>query len=153
MLYPIEAYDKHGLLKPSGMLWLALAYSAKAWLIFLMAGASRAQGAQILEVIYPLRDHLYVGMGMGLPALLLMWLSGQRHKQNQWITAIWQQGKVILLFAYLADGLSQGYQLALSQGAFRWPQAVNLLLTLWLSAYLMRSTRVRNTFADQPDKG
>lgn len=153
MLYPIEAYDKHGLLKPSGMLWLALAYSAKAWLVFLMAGASRTQGAQILEVIYPHREHLYLAMGMGLPAMLLMWLSGQRHKKNQWITAIWQQGKWILLLAYLADGLAQLYQLVLSQGAFRWPLAVNLLLTLWISAYLLRSTRVRNTFADQPEKG
>ena len=150
MLYPIDAYDKHGLLKPSAMLWLALAFSAKAWVIFVMAGASREQGAQILEVLYPLRDNLYFGMATGLPALFLMWLTGQRYKNNKLINTLWQQGKTILLAAYMTDCALQVYQLSLLHGAFSWSQAVILLLTLWLSIYLVRSTRVRNTFADKP---
>ena len=150
MLYPIDAYDKHGLLKPSAMLWLAQAFSAKAWVIFILAGASREQGAQILEVIYPLRANLYLAMVTGFPALLLMWLSGQRHKNNKLINTLWQHGKLILLAAYMTDCASQLYQLSLSHGAFSWTRAVTLLLTLWLGLYLLRSTRVRNTFADKP---
>lgn len=150
MFYPIDAYDKHGLLKPSAMLWLTLAFSAKAWVVFVMAGASRDQGAQILEVLYPLRENLYFAMVIGLPALLLMWLTGQRHKNNKLINTLWQHGKTILLAAYVTDCALQVYQLSLIHGAFSWAQAVTLLLTLWLSAYIARSTRVRNTFADKP---
>ncbi|GAB3534639.1 DUF2919 domain-containing protein [Photobacterium alginatilyticum] len=150
MLYPIDAYDKHGLLKPSAMLWLTLAFSAKAWVVFIMAGASREQGAQILEVLYPLRENLYFAMATGLPALLLMWLTGQRYKNKKLINRLWQYGKTILLAAYMTDCALQVYQLSLSDGAFSWTQAVNLLLTLWLGAYIARSTRVRNTFADKP---
>lgn len=150
MLYPIEAYDKHGLLKPSAMLWLVLAFSAKAWVIFMMAGASRENGAQILEILYPLRENLYLGMMTGLPALLLMWLSGQRYKNNKLINSVWLHGKLILLAAYMTDCALQVYQLSLTHGAFSWTRAVTLLLTLWLGLYLLRSTRVRNTFADKP---
>jgi len=150
LLYPIDAYDKYGLLKPSAMLWLTLAFSAKAWVVFMMAGASREQGARILELLYPLRENLYFAMAIGLPALLLMWLTGQRYKNKKLINRLWQHGKTILLAAYMTDCALQVYQLSLIDGAFSWTQAVNLLLTLWLSAYLARSTRVRNTFADKP---
>ncbi|WP_299016023.1 DUF2919 domain-containing protein [uncultured Photobacterium sp.] len=150
LLYPIDAYDKHGLLKPSAMLWLTLVFSAKAWIIFFMAGASREQGAQILEILYPVRDNLYFAMVTGLPALFLMWLTGQRHKNKKLINSLWRRGKTILLVAYMTDCALQVYQLSLLDGAFSWTRSITLLLTLWLSVYLIRSTRVRNTFADQP---
>lgn len=150
MLYPIDAYDKHGTLKPSKMLWLALTFSAKAWFVFVMAGASREQGAQILTIFYPYRDSLYIGMAMGLPAILLMWLSGQRYKNKKIMNILWQHGKKLLLAAYLTDCLLQLYHLSLTQGAFSWTRAIIMLLTLWFSVYLIRSTRVQNTFADKP---
>jgi len=150
LFYPIDAYDKHGLLKPSMMLWLALAFSAKAWIVFVMAGASREQGSQILTIFYPLRESLYIGMVIGLPALLLMWLSGQRYKNHNVMNFLWQHGKKLLLAAYITDCLLQLYHLSLTHGAFSWTRATTMLLTLWFSLYLLRSTRVRNTFADKP---
>ncbi|ELR65158.1 membrane protein [Photobacterium marinum] len=150
MLYPIDAYDKHGLLKPSAMLWLTLIFNAKAWIIFVMAGASREQGAQVLEILYPVRNNLYFAMVMGLPALFLMWVTGQRHKNKKLINALWRRGKSILLAAYMTDCALQVYQLTLLNGAFSWSRAITLLITVWLGLYLIRSTRVRNTFADQP---
>lgn len=150
VLYPIEAYDRHGLLKPSAMLWLTLFFSAKGWLVFIIAGASRQQGARILETLYPLPQNLYLAMAIGLPAMLLMWLSGHRYKNNKVINFIWQRGKIILLLAYTTDCALQMHQLILTHGAFSWTRAISLLLTLWLGGYLLRSSRVRNTFADKP---
>ncbi|WP_245907146.1 DUF2919 domain-containing protein [Photobacterium sanctipauli] len=146
----IEAYDKHGLLKPSKMLWLCFFFSAKAWVIFAMAGASRQQGAQVLEILYPLPENLYLGMGIGLPAMVLMWLTGQRHKNNKLINYVWHHGRKILLVAYTTDCALQVYQLILSHGEFSWARAISLLLTTWLGIYLFRSSRVKNTFADKP---
>ncbi|MGF1685995.1 DUF2919 domain-containing protein [Photobacterium japonica] len=150
MLYPIEAYDKHGLLKPSAMLWLCLWFSAKAWIVFVMAGASRQHGAQVLEILYPLPENLYLAMGLGLPAVIFMWLAGYRHKNNKVINWVWQRGKSVLLLSYTIDCALQVYQLVLTHGEFSWTRALSLLLTLWLGFYLYRSSRVRNTFADKP---
>lgn len=148
LLYPINAYDEHGQLKLNNMLWLALIFNAKAWVIFVMAGVSRTQGGQLLELIYPLRDTLYIGMVLGGPALVLMWLSGQRSSDNRVIHYLWQHGKKILIAAYSIDFALQIYHLVLSQGAFSWVRALTLLLTVWLGLYLLRSSRVKDVFAD-----
>ncbi|MGF1680453.1 DUF2919 domain-containing protein [Photobacterium makurazakiensis] len=132
------------------MLWLCFFFSAKAWVIFAMAGASRQQGAQVLEILYPLRENLYLAMVLGLPAVILMWLTGQRHKNNKLINIVWHHGKTFLLVSYTADCALQVYQLFLTQGAFSWTRAVSLLLTVWIGIYLCRSSRVKNTFADKP---
>ncbi|OZS44827.1 DUF2919 domain-containing protein [Photobacterium sanguinicancri] len=150
MRYSFSAYDEHGLLKPSPMLWLTLAFSAKAWIIFVMAGASRQQGSQLLTLFYPLKESLYVGLLLGLPSLLLAWLSGQRHKHNKISNYIWRHGKQLLLVAYLSDCLLQTYHLFMTQGVFSWPNGVMILITAWLTMYLLRSSRVKNTFADRP---
>lgn len=147
LLYPINAYDDHGQLKLNKMLWLVLIFNAKALVIFVMAGVSRTQGGQLLELIYPLRDTLYIGMVLGTPALLLMWLSGQRNNNNKVIHYLWQHGKKLLIAAYSIDFALQIYHLVLSQGAFSWVRASTLLLTVWLGLYLVRSSRVKDVFA------
>ncbi|WP_434137219.1 DUF2919 domain-containing protein [Photobacterium leiognathi] len=148
MLYPIDAYDQHGQLKINTMLWFVLLFNAKAWLVFVMAGVSRTQGGELLELIYPIRETLYLGMVIGSPAILLMWLSGQRNKNNKLINFLWRQGKSTLLAAYSIDILMQIHHLVISNGAFNWIGAITLLLTTWLGLYLLRSSRVRDLFAD-----
>ena len=147
LLYPINAYDDHGQLKLNKMLWLVLIFNAKALVIFIMAGVSRTQGGELLELIYPLRETLYIGMVLGSPALLLMWLSGQRNNNNKVTHYLWQQGKKILIAAYSIDFALQIYHLVLSQGAFSWVGALTLLLTAWLGLYLVLSSRVKDVFA------
>ena len=132
------------------MLWLSWLFSAKGWVVFIMAGASRQHGAQVLEVLYPLPDNLYLAMLLGLPALIYMWMAGYRYKNNNVINFVWLRGKWILLLSYTTDCLLQLYQLVLTQGAFSWTRAISLLLTFWLGGYLLRSSRVKNTFADKP---
>lgn len=148
MLYPIDAYDQHGQLKINKMLWFVLLFNAKAWLVFVMAGVSRTQGGELLELIYPIRETLYLGMAIGSPAILFMWLSGQRNKNNKLINFLWRQGKSTLLAAYSIDILMQIHHLVISHGAFNWIGAITLLLTTWLGLYLLRSSRVRDLFAD-----
>ncbi|OAN13919.1 hypothetical protein A3K86_12890 [Photobacterium jeanii] len=150
MRYSLDAFDKHGLLKPSPMLWLVLAFSAKAWIVFVMAGSSREQGSQLLTLFYPIKETLYVGFVLGLPSILLTWLSGLRHRNNHLINTIWRHGKLLLLVAYISDCLLQTYHLITTQGVFSWSNGVMMVLTIWLTMYLLRSTRVKNTFADKP---
>lgn len=148
MIYPIDAYDQHGQLKINTMLWCVLLFNAKAWLVFIMAGVSRTQGGDLLALIYPIKDTLYLGMAIGSPAIALMWLSGQRNNNKKWINILWRQGKYTLLAAYIVDFVVQIYHLMISHGAFHWLRAITLLLTVWLSLYLLRSSRVRDIFAD-----
>ncbi|KDM93008.1 DUF2919 domain-containing protein [Photobacterium galatheae] len=147
-MYSIDAYDSHGQLKPSGLLWLSMLFSARGWGAFVMAGASQAQGANLLQLFFPQTQSLYLLMGLGLPAVILMWLSGLRHKKNKIVNGLWRYGRPILLMTYALDVVLQVYHLTLMRGAFSWPAAVTLLLSLWLMAYLVRSSRVRHTFAN-----
>ncbi|MGO3799245.1 MAG: DUF2919 family protein, partial [Vibrio casei] len=48
MRYAIEEYDKNGYLKPSVWLYLGWLLLAKAWVVFVIAGASRDVGTRLL---------------------------------------------------------------------------------------------------------
>nr|WP_249199131.1 DUF2919 family protein [Photobacterium sp. GJ3] len=62
-MYSIDAYNSHGQLKPSALLWLSFLFSARGWGVFMMAGASQAQGAQLLQLFFPHAENLYLLMG------------------------------------------------------------------------------------------
>ena len=147
MIYPIEHYDKNGLLKLPKMWWLACLFSAKAWAIFVMAGVSRQQGADLLALFYPIHQTLYLGMGIGVPSLMYMWLSGHRTHSQVWVLWLWNQGRKALLIAYGFDLGLQLYHLQQTQGEFQWGIAIQLLLTIWFLWYLIKSQRVRAIFS------
>ncbi|SEQ82698.1 Protein of unknown function [Rosenbergiella nectarea] len=62
------------------LLWAILLYQARAWILLVMAGASRQQGDTLLRLFVPETSTFYVGLVMGLPALICMMLSGYRQR-------------------------------------------------------------------------
>ncbi|WP_428771857.1 DUF2919 domain-containing protein [Vibrio sp.] len=150
MRYPIEHYDQHGFLKAPIWLWLGWLFLAKAWLLFVVAGASRDSGNQILLYIYPDNRLFYSGLVMGLPALCLMWLIGLRKPERRWANRLVSLGRMITLVTVLGQMLQVLYQIGLHHGAFSWPNALSLLLLGWFVLYLVKSKTVRDCLKAPP---
>ena len=97
MRYSFDQYDAHGFLKAPIMLWLGWMFLARSWVVFAMAGVSRDNGSKILSIVYPDSNTLYLGLSMGIPSLLLMWLMGLRHSDRGWVNQITQHGRAMTL--------------------------------------------------------
>ncbi len=146
MRYSIERYDVHGYLKAPKLLWLGWFFLSKAWIVFVMAGASRESGPKILALIYPDHTMLYLGLAMGLPSIALMWLLGLRHPDKKWAVAITRWGREITLLTTIAQFSQTAYHVYLQHGSFYWVTALSLLILLWLALYVYNSRSVKDCF-------
>ncbi len=146
MRYSIERYDANGFLKAPMLLWLGWFFLAKAWIVFIMAGASRENGTKILGLIYPEHSMLYLGLAMGVPSIVLMWLVGLRDPERRWVTRLTRWGREISLLTALAQFSQTAYHVYLQHGSFTWVNALSLLLLLWFSLYIYNSRAVKDCF-------
>ncbi|WP_391089461.1 DUF2919 family protein [Vibrio sp. NH-UV-68] len=150
MRYAIDQYDKHGFLKAPKLLWLGWLLLAKAWVVFVVAGASRESGSKILAIVYPDHTMLYLGLAMGVPSILLLWLFGLRSPERRWVNHIVAWGKPITLVTALAQLSQSIYHVYLLHGAFSWTNGVVMLLLLWFILYVANSRSVKDSFVAPP---
>ncbi|MEZ9526062.1 DUF2919 domain-containing protein [Enterovibrio norvegicus] len=142
-----DYFDKHGNAKPALFFWLACIFLARAWIVFVIAGVSREQGADMLALIYPNHDALYMGLAVGFPSVALMLMAGNLHRYPRVIENVWHWGRAILLAAFSCDLVLQIKHLTVGHWRFHWSSAVTLLIALWLVIYLLRSRRIQFLFA------
>lgn len=141
-----EFYDKHGNAKPNLLFWLSCIFLARAWFVFVVAGVSREQGTNLLSMIYPSHDVLYMGLGMGVAAVGLMLMAGNLHRYPSLFARLWCFGKPILLVNLLIDLGFQCQHLKEMHWRFEWSSASVLLITIWLLLYLLKSQRIQFLF-------
>ncbi|RJX67506.1 DUF2919 domain-containing protein [Vibrio sinensis] len=146
MRYTIENYDKHGFLKAPIWLWLGWGLLAKAWIVFVVAGASRDSGSKILTIVYPDHDMLYLGLMMGLPSLALMWMISLRTPERGWANRMVSWGKPVTLLTTALHFLQSGYHVYLRHGEFSWLQGIVMLMLLWFGIYVYNSQTVADCF-------
>ena len=146
MRYTIEEYNSDGFLKAPIWLWLGWLLLAKAWIVFVVAGASRNVGATLLEIIYPVHSTLYIGLVAGFPAITLMWLLGLRKTERKLICRLLTHGKIYTIFTVSIQLILVSYQIYLDDVQFSWPNAITLVSLLWLLIYVVKSRRVRDCF-------
>lgn len=146
MRYSIEEYDGDGFLKAPKWLWFGWLFLAKAWIVFVVAGASRDSGAELLEIIYPSRSTLYIGLVIGFPAIVLIWLLGLRKPERKRVCRLLTHGKWITLLTIAAQIELVAYQIYLENVQFNWANAMTLLGLLWLMLYVSKSRRARDCF-------
>jgi len=144
--YSIEEYNGDGFLKAPNWLWFGWFFLAKAWIVFFVAAASRDSGSKLLEIIYPAHLTLYLGLVVGFPAIVLIWLLGLRKPERQKICVLFSHGKWITALTIWAQLLLISYQIYLDNVQFNWVNAMTLLGLLWLMLYVLISRRVRDCF-------
>ncbi|EGU48235.1 hypothetical protein VII00023_21012 [Vibrio ichthyoenteri ATCC 700023] len=146
MRYAIDAYDKNGFLNAPRLLWLGWMLLAKAWVVFVVAGASRDSGSEILTYVYPDHDMLYLGLMMGVPSIALMWLVSLRTPERGWVSRLVSWGKPITLITAVSQLAQSVYHVYLQAGAFSWTNGLIMLLLLWFCIYVYQSKTVRDCF-------
>ncbi|MFH0256318.1 DUF2919 domain-containing protein [Vibrio rumoiensis] len=145
--YSVDDYDKNGFLKPPMWLWLSWLFLAKAWIVFIIASASRTMSAKLLSIIYPVTDSLYLGLMVGLPIVILAWTISLRRPERQWLNKILAFGRSYTAAIVLAQFVITLYHLSQTQWLFNWSDALTLLGLVWLLMYLFQSQRVKDTFS------
>ena len=140
-----DDYDSKGQLRLPLVFWLILLLQARTWVLFIMAGASRQQGTELLALFYPDRNIFWLGMALGVPAAAGLLLTGYRQR---W-PAVWQGWRWVLsaaLLLNLALMLWQGAQDGdFSSSALWLPALFDLLALLWL----LLSRRLKACFDPQ----
>ncbi|WP_234495345.1 DUF2919 domain-containing protein [Vibrio maritimus] len=147
MRYGIEQYDQHGLLKTPVLLWVGWAFLIRAWVVFVVAGASRQEGSTILQYVYPNHTMLYLGLAMGLPIVVGMWLVGLRKSDSTKTNFIVSQLKPVTLLVVMLQLAHTVYLVDLQHWQFTWTNAVTLVSLIWFAIYLLNSRRVADSLA------
>jgi len=98
MSYTPDDYDAKGQLKLPLAFWAALLLQARTWLLFIMAGASRQQGTELLELFYPDTHAFWIGIALGVPAAIGLLLTGYRQR----LPRLWKTWRWVLLLTLAA---------------------------------------------------
>ncbi len=144
--YAFDQYDAHGFLKAPILVWLGWMFLARSWVVFAMAGVSRESGSNLLEIVYPDSSTLYLGLLMGIPSLLLMWLMGLRQPERKWVNKIMFYGREVTLILCGIQLAQTMYHVYLEHGVFNWANAFTITLLTWFMIYLLNGRWVKDCF-------
>lgn len=147
MRYVFDQYDAHGFLKAPILVWLAWMFLARSWVVFAMAGVSRESGSKLLAIVYPDTSTLYLGLLMGIPSLILMWLMGLRQPERQWVNKIMCYGREVTLILCAIQLTQTIYHVYLERGVFNWANALTLTLLAWFMLYLLNGRWAKDCFS------
>ena len=147
MQYSFDAYDEHGWLKPPIWLWFGWAILIRSVVVFVMAGASREQGADLLALFYPSHSSLYTSLYLSLPIVFFMWLSSFKKPTRPFMLTIWKQGRWLTIVMVLIDLIMLIKSVVINRGEFQLSSAILILLLSWFLIFLLRSKRVKICFS------
>ncbi len=103
--YSPDAYDNHGVLRLPFSFWLVTLLLARAWVLLIIAGVSRQQGATLLALFYPHPLFLALSLVTGIPAVLAGLLTGYRQRWPR----LWQRWRAVLCLSLLLSIGLQGW--------------------------------------------
>ncbi|QKJ88132.1 hypothetical protein PMPD1_3207 [Paramixta manurensis] len=139
--YSPDAYDNKGQLRLPVTFWLVLLVQARTWVLFVMAGASRQQGASLLALFYPDSQAFWLGLGLGVPAALGLLLTGYRQR----LPRLWQSWRYVLSISLFASALLQGWWWQ-DDDSFSPAVAGLMAVDLLAMGYLLGNRRLRDVF-------
>ena len=151
--YSPEDFDKFDCLKLSKVIWLAIIFVLRAYIVWLMSVTNMKDRTSVIQWVYPDPSFFYLSLLSGVFALwALLLISLRRPDANAWVKKQWQYTRVILLFALLFDFSVNVV------GYFYW----HLYTPVWLLIYvlifvvlswqLINSVRVQINLDEFPEK-
>lgn len=137
-----DDYDQHGLLRLPLCFWAVLILQARTWILFVMAGASRQQGAGLLQLFYPDTQRFWYGILLGLPAALAFLICGRR---QHW-PRLWRCWRWVLATSLVAALLVSLFSLWQQEGNQPPVDMILIMLDALALGYLLRNQRLKACF-------
>lgn len=149
LLLPLQYYDEAGRIKPPRFFWWCGLLLAKSYFIFILSLSNFRDSDALLEVFYPRPSELYIGLGIGLSAVLAIAIVAYREK---WWGSSWAMLchliKPLLLLAVIMD-ISHQIQLLLEHHwMFSWAVAFSVVLDSVLLYWILKSRHLKYMLKD-----
>ena len=149
LLLPLKYYDDAGRVKPAVALYVCIAFLSRSLMILIGSVSVRENGDQLLALLYPEKQYLYINLAIAFPAFLALLLLGFREKiwkvDRCWIFSCI---KPLLIFSVLAD-LGLHIMLAkIGYWQFSWLIAFTLFLDLLTLYFLVKDKHTQMMLMD-----
>jgi len=149
LLLPLKYYDDAGRVKPAVALYVCIAFLSRSLMILIGSVSVRENGDQLLALLYPEKQYLYINLAIAFPAFLALLLLGFREKiwkvDRCWIFSCI---KPLLIFSVLAD-LGLHIMLAnIGHWQFSWLIAFTLLLDSLTFYFLVKDKHTQMMLMD-----
>lgn len=153
-IYSPSSYDDHFCLKPPGLLWLAVLFLSRAFLLLVIYVASSLSRVSP-DALATLRDsvsiYAFVPFLVAAPVLYALLCRGP--SSTRLVRWFWAHGRTILIFAAVADCAVSIGGSGLIDGDISDLKPLSLLTALfdvYFLVYILATRRVRDAFADFP---
>lgn len=149
LLLPLKYYDDAGRVKPAVALYVCIAFLSRSLMILIGSVSVRENGDQLLALLYPEKQYLYISLAIAFPTFLALLLLGFREKiwkaDRCWIFSCI---KPLLIFSVLAD-LGLHIMLAnIGHWQFSWLIAFTLLLDSLTFYFLVKDKHTQMMLMD-----
>lgn len=151
--YTPDDYDKHGYLKAPIGFYLVLVLLMRAYVIWILSLANRRDSTSVIEYFYPNQIDFFIGLATGIGAALVMaMVSLRRENAYQWLEKCWPSGRWLLWISWTADLALTLWSMKLNHFKFAPGHAMMLLGLFFAMLYMFKSERIKDLFADWPEK-
>jgi hypothetical protein len=149
LLLPLKYYDDAGRVKPAVALYVCIAFLSRSLMILIGSVSVRENGDQLLALLYPEKQYLYISLAIAFPTFMALLLLGFREKiwkaDRCWIFSCI---KPLLIFSVLAD-LGLHIMLAnIGHWQFSWLIAFTLLLDSLTFYFLVKDKHTQMMLMD-----
>jgi len=152
--YNPSSYDDHFCLKPPALLWLAVLYLSRTFLllvIYVVSSVSRISPDALATLRGTVSIYAFVPALVAAPVLVA--LLRRAPSATSLVRWFWAHGRTILILAAILDCAVSVGGAGLGDGDVTNLSPVSLLAALfdiYFLVYILATRRVRDTFADFP---
>ena len=157
-VYSFKDYDKYLCLKPPVEFWLAAAFFLRPFILKISTiqmgrGGSKAADVSLLyDIAYPDNFRFFLAVLSTIPVVLLLVAFAKRKPDaSELMRKLWRAGVTLMVVAAILNIVVLLLPIVLGKAhtihLFGWVQLGIIALIL---GYLLKSPRLRDTFADYP---
>lgn len=152
-IYRASAYDENLCIKVGLGLWLAILFLLRPYVVMILSLANMSDHTQLIHLVYPGDGVFALGAIAALPAVALF-LAWTKRRPGAGRTArwVWHRGRMLMMLSALCNLITAVIPMLPGHSGFSFIALIQILATIGVMFYIMRSVRVRDTFQDFPGR-
>jgi len=150
--YPFSAYDKYLNLRISPLMWMAILFLARPFVILIISITNRRDRMGILQMFNGDPALSFLGALAAIPVMLVVvaWIR-RKPDASPLVRRIWTNGRSLLILASILNiAIMILPALTGSFSAINAAGGAETVVCILIIFYLARSERVKDTFGDFP---